>query len=72
MSTRLNYKDEMERGIASIQAQGQGVYEIAILFPWNIPELLLRCDEQAARVLVMLNQAIANMAKGKPPALCLL
>jgi len=70
----MNYKDKMERGIALIQAQGQGVFEIEILFPWHILELI-RCsgyDEQAARVICMLNQAIADMSKRKPAALWLL
>ena len=64
----------MERGIALIQAQGQGVFEIEILFPWHILELI-RCsgyDEQATRVICMLNQAIADMSKRKPAALWLL
>ena len=74
MGKHMNYKDKMERGIALIQAQGQGVFEIEILFPWHILELI-RCsgyDEQAARVICMLNQAIADMSKRKPAALWLL
>jgi len=64
----------MERSLASIRSQGQGVWKIDILSPENVPDLLLDAaqgDTLAAHTLKMLFQAIIDLGKRKPPALCL-
>jgi hypothetical protein len=70
----MTYRDKMQRGIASIRAQGQRVFQIEIVFPWNVPELMWRArhDEQAAYVRVMLNRFLADMAKARRRPSCLL
>ena len=71
----MNLKVELEQAAKSVPAQGQGFWRIEILFPETATDLLLRAtqgDELAARMLSMLFQAINDMAKKKPPALCLL
>jgi hypothetical protein len=71
----MNSKVELERNMHAMLAQGQGVWHIEIIFPWSVPRLHLRRaagDEQAARLLSMLEQTFTEMRKCKPPALCLL
>src|SRR5262249_23308524 len=68
----MSREPELEKGLKEIQAQGQGVWRIDVIFPWNIPDLLLRGAEQSFRLLTMVAKAIADMPKMKPSPMCLL
>ena len=66
-------QDEILAGANQMHAEGQGVWQVEILFPQHIRAMLRSATtSQSLRKLSILDNAISGLRKMQPPAMCLL
>ena len=62
-------------GFQQIQNEGQGVWDMCVVYPDNLPAIIeagARGDRSMAVLYDLVMQATAGVRRAKPPALCLL